>query len=1034
MTYDQTNGKYISAYFGQTATSANPNLATLTNETQAYIPFPFSSLDGLKQSADLTALGNMNDCAECHVGGGGMEYIPKYIANGSIGSPLGTYAAGVVGGPLSGGAYPGSAAPDPANRVSLRSAGLLDTVYTAFNYLIDVFGPKGDGKDATYEPKYNNFAQSGVLEMDCLACHQQGYNWEARKHAVRALGFDASRVTGAGFGTYSTGSTPSTTVTYDLSKLVAAEGGGYKLSATEGAKILGVPASENCASCHAATQKEKYQVEWKKRGDYWGASEVHGNIGCMGCHERNTLTATGEIDKTTVGTSGIANNAAANKKLGLCDPAKGGDSGYDAQWNAMDKVAFKNCADCHLSTAGNGKTYGAPNPTAAHAAKGLTAIVAQKQFNASGQLVSNGVANASHLDIIDCTVCHSRKTDVQLPLYDANGVFRSYTSFHITGGAMVDGTGKDEEGRLATHDTVNVEREMYDNYSLYWNNGKLFLGSFLTSFFWRDMNTMLDANKDGRGPGLDPILPTHIARINVANSDRNSLTHDGVVTGDEIAGHISTITAQLPAMIGNPTEPPIIKLSALAVPFKWTHNVSPATEALGQSCADCHSASSTFLNKKVVVSPKTNFTYNAGQLVNYTKVNGSTQATDMHPNVVNKAGNRSVAVPIFTPTAAGNLTDDTQAVQRAAMIYEGTFTNINTGFSPTAITGSTRPAVGAANSPWYDATNKSTGTAGWVTKLDVKETATGTVKSYTFANTDNTMTNVAAVVAHMNSVGFANNSHAYGFTITDGGSEQLVITPAAGYEVRVNPQTDVGPLGLSGALYAAQKLKGVNNLEYAGRGDWLTYFNNITAAGTGIGVDPVADIATVAGQAANGGSQIITVTKGATVDLVAADAASAGSFTYSWLLNSGASLPAGKSISYNFPTTGLFTLTLNVVDEEGKFSTVNQKVNVVAADPVTVGTITVDAAKATTIPLTISGPYTSVTFAWGDGSASTTSTDTSGSISKSHTYARYAKYAVADADPNTAGNQAGYKWTTNIRVYNGSTLVSSKNVAVYNLQ
>ncbi|MBU5637977.1 hypothetical protein KOM00_14705, partial [Geomonas sp. Red69] len=91
----------------------------------------------------------------------------------------------------------------------------------------------------------------------------------------------------------------------------------------------------------------------------------------------------------------------------------------------------------------------------------------------------------------------------------------------------------------------------------------------------------------------------------------------------------------------------------------------------------------------------------------------------------------------------------------------------------------------------------------------------------------------------------------------------------------IDPATGIvktGAVAMSGREYA-------NYLESAAVANAATY---------GIGIDPVADIATVASQAANGGSQIITVTKGATVDLVAADAASAGSFTYSWLLNSGA--------------------------------------------------------------------------------------------------------------------------------------------------
>jgi hypothetical protein len=997
--YDATNGKYVSALFGQTASSPNPNAATFpfTTNATAYAPFNFTTAAVLQQKADLTALGNMNDCAECHVGGGAMEYIPKYIADGSVGSPL-----------------QGTA--DPAQRIPLRTAGttggILDTLVSSFNYLIDVFGPKGDGKGATYTAIKNDFAQSGVLEMDCLVCHLKNYSWEERKSAVRARGFDASRVTGAGFGSYSTSATPSSTVTYDPAKVVFANGaddaGGYKLASTVTQNILAVPDSGNCASCHAATVKEKFQVEWKKRGDFWGGSEVHGGFGCMGCHERNDLTVNGAIDKTKVGTTGLANSA--NKKLSLCDPAKGGDSGYDAQWNAMDKVAFKNCADCHLGTAGNGKTYGAPNPTTAHQNAGLLAKIAQKQYDSTGLMTSNGVANVSHLDIIDCTVCHSRKADATVALYNADGTFKNYTTFKITGGAMVDGTGKDEEGRLATHDTTKVERDMYDNYALYWNGGKLFLGNMLTSFFWRDMNTLYDANMDGRGPGLDPILQTHVAQLNP-----EALMKDGIVDSTEIGTHITNIASGLPALNGNATDTPIIKLAALAVPFKWTHNIAPASQALGKNCADCHDAGSTFLNKKIVVSPKTNFTYSSGQMVNFTKVNGLTQATDMHPNVVNKAGNRSVAVPIFTPTAAGNLSDDSQAVQRAAMIYEGTFTNQDRSWKASAVTGSTRSAVGQANSPWYDSANKTTGSAGWVLKIQERDAGAATFVERSFSVSNNTLTNVDGLIAHMG--GFAIN---YGFTITNGGSENLVITPKAGKEIRLSPQTDVGPLGLT-ALWTGEPITGVNGTPYATRAAWLTYFNGITAAGSGIGINPVAAFH----------DTITTATVGTSVTFEAETPASAGFFTYVWIFGDGtSSTVAGiKTVAKTYTTAGTYTVTLKVTDEEGKTDLVQKTVMVSPATAVVaVGTpVVTPATLVTAMPLNTLPAHNKVYVSWGDGTSMTIfNPHTDATIDLSHKFSRISQYLVTPAAPAVPY----YKYTTTVKYYNGSSLVQQTNLTV----
>jgi len=108
---------------------------------------------------------------------------------------------------------------------------------------------------------------------------------------------------------------------------------------------------------------------------------------------------------------------------------------------------------------------------------------------------------------------------------------------------------------------------------------------------------------------------------------------------------------------------------------------------------------------------------------------------------------------------------------------------------------------------------------------------------------------------------------------------------------------------------------------------------------------------------------------------------------------------------------------------------------VVEPDPITVNSITTDpVSKVTTISLTIDVGYTYVKFTWGDGSTSTTNTDADGSLSQTHQYVRFTKYAVTDADLNTPGDQPGYKYTTTLSLYNGATFITNKNVTVYVLK
>ena len=130
---------------------------------------------------------------------------------------------------------------------------------------------------------------------------------------------------------------------------------------------------------------------------------------------------------------------------------------------------MKTCKNCHIDA--NDSTviwdnYGAEDPTDKHKALGLLAQIVQKD--------RDGNVNGDHLDIISCSACHTRKlghgpTQDQIDadgLVDADGISRStHHSLYEwgTGGAMVDSTGPDAEGRLTDHENINTERLMENN-------------------------------------------------------------------------------------------------------------------------------------------------------------------------------------------------------------------------------------------------------------------------------------------------------------------------------------------------------------------------------------------------------------------------------------------------------------------------------------------------------------------------------------------------------------------------------------------
>ena len=84
-------------------------------------------------------------------------------------------------------------APTMAGRTSLRyittevvndnSTLIKDVDFTAFNYFIDTYNVDGDnsttGADKT-DVLYMDWENTGVLEMDCLLCHLEGYDYDAR--------------------------------------------------------------------------------------------------------------------------------------------------------------------------------------------------------------------------------------------------------------------------------------------------------------------------------------------------------------------------------------------------------------------------------------------------------------------------------------------------------------------------------------------------------------------------------------------------------------------------------------------------------------------------------------------------------------------------------------------------------------------------------------------------------------------------------------------------------------------------------------
>jgi hypothetical protein len=544
--------------------------------------------------------------------------------------------------------------PDLDARVSLRDIAttsvngfgtITGTNYTAFNKFIDTYDVDDDG--IQNEVLNNNWARTGVLEMDCLLCHLEGYDYDARTAMLRDAKFDASRSVGAGIAAPNT--VPFETDGYGTDVLyndmVDDNGSGVlELTDTVLLNIKGAPPSKNCAFCHANFPG----VDWKKRGDSWRneRTDAHYVLQCMGCHEAKV--------GSVIGTSGDA----SSPDLGQCDPAKG-VARYSGLQNAKD-ASIKTCEDCHLR-AGYDSTlqeyspdYGAPDPTGTHEYYGLTAKLCQSDANSTGP----SGADSSHLDIVGCEACHISK----LPNEPWN-----------TGGAVVDASGRDHAGRMADHENQYVQRSIANNLVHQWQYGKVIPTSVLTTLYWRDKSPTFDANSDGYigGAVQDPPLTTHILAINNLHG-WTTMTHDnmGIIDGTVLGERISALNTELKNYTSNSTGTGNVKLCSLAVPFIVTHNVSPASYALGHACSDCHSASSDGLwnGNYQLMGDQMSLNATAGQLTLFTKRNPENQITDFHYNLRNKSDSRVICIQAISDN------DNATTVTRDQTLYEDNLT------------------------------------------------------------------------------------------------------------------------------------------------------------------------------------------------------------------------------------------------------------------------------------------------------------------------------------------------------------------------
>jgi formate dehydrogenase gamma subunit len=428
------------------------------------------------------------------------------------------------------------------------------------------------------------WSETGVIEADCLLCHQPEFDLKKRNGELGNLNFRWAATAGAGFGTVTgkVNANEQPTVAYDKTKF-AADGNVIVHMAPE-------PRNETCLGCHA-------KPDWKKRGAAFSArTDVHmvAGLRCVDCHAAGSRAADPRIRGREVHQFG-----------------KGDDpSGWVR--NDLDNTV-RSCESCHLGGFRNA-------PRATHA--WLPPL---------------------HMEKIACQTCHIPTRAVKSALVQASDVYNpapritpppkhiwtfydQEMAFWNHYGELELFTGKDEPTNVTRPTLIRYKGKIYPANRVHsaWvgfeEQGKPGLNQlFMKDFFqmwtqhradpktkYPELAKITDDNKDGvievnRPEEIDALLAAtkaHLTATGFPLANRRL-----VWVSDSRAYYSSTEVRELPREESEAT--------AYASVYKFSHDVSPARAALGSGgCTDCHRSGSAFFQGAVLDAA---FTGDGGQ-------------------------------------------------------------------------------------------------------------------------------------------------------------------------------------------------------------------------------------------------------------------------------------------------------------------------------------------------------------------------------------------------------------------------------------
>ncbi len=418
------------------------------------------------------------------------------------------------------------------------------------------------------------WAETGVIEADCLLCHMPEYDFGSRNTQLAALNFRWAATAGAGLGAVrgrvAANETP--TVEYDLARFDS-----------EGRLIVHIvpePRNTTCLNCH-------FKPDWKKRGaGYSTRTDVHMAAGllCVDCHAAGSRAADPRIRGKEVHQFGKGDDPSGFVRNDLDDTVRTCEACHLKGWRNAPRATHEwlpplhleklSCQACHI-----------PNRAVKSAL-----VQASDVYNAAPRISPPGKhiwtfydqerQFWNHYGELELFSAHDKPTDVTQPtlirykgkIYPANRVHSSFVGY-------------EEAGRPGLH--------------------QLFMKDFFT--MWKEHRADPTAKypplaeiRDDDGDGAPEVnRPAEIDALLAATKDYLTATAfplDGkrlVWVADSRAYYSSTEHRDLPHAEHEATP--------YASVYKFSHDIAPARAALGAGgCTDCHSSPSPFFDRPVL--------------------------------------------------------------------------------------------------------------------------------------------------------------------------------------------------------------------------------------------------------------------------------------------------------------------------------------------------------------------------------------------------------------------------------------------------